>query len=422
MDRCEHWLNRGRVRLYSFLMLGTFLMFSVGFVWYSNLVDPKGYSIYTDLFVFWGASHFALSEQALDAYNISAFSNALRGMLPDRQALSFGWFYPPTFFLVILPLALLPYFHAYLVFMLVTLGCFVAVFRRIVRGWESLLCLAAFSGLWFNLFRGQNGYLTAALAGAALISMERRSILAGVFIGLLSIKPHLAVLFPLALIAIGAWRTFFTAVIVALVFMLVSAAVLGLGTFTAWLQSIGQARVWIETGIVPWSAMPTIFSFLRLLGVPAMLAYAGHFLVATGAITAMWKVWKHSTSWPLRGAALTTATLLVSPYLFDYDLVWLGLPITWLTKLGLEDGWLRGEREVLVAAWMLPLLLVLIAKVAPLQIGPWVLLALLWMILRRASDDVIVPPWEPVGAVQLCPCGTRKATRNDQFGWQHKEG
>lgn len=383
MDRNEHWLSRGRVRLYSFFMLGTFLMLGIGFVRYSNLVDPKGYSIYTDLFVFWGASHFALTEQALDAYNITAFSNGLRGMLPNWHALSFGWFYPPTFYLVILPLALLSYFHAYLVFMLVTLGCFIAVFRHIVRGWESLLCLAAFSGLWFNLFRGQNGYLTAALAGAALINLERRPISAGVFIGLLSIKPHLAVLFPFALIAIGAWRTFFTAVIVALAFMSVSTAVLGLGTFAAWLQSIGQARMWTEVGVVPWSAMPTIFSFLRLLGVPVMLAYMGHFFVAASAIVVMWKVWRHSTSWPLRGAALTTATLLVSPYLFDYDLVWLALPIAWLARLGFEGGWLSGEREVLVAVWLLPLLDILVTKVIPLQIGPWVLLTLLWMILRR---------------------------------------
>ncbi|WP_297484178.1 glycosyltransferase family 87 protein [Ferrovum sp.] len=383
MDRNEHWLTRGRVRLYSFFMLCIFLMLSIGFVRYSNLVDPKGYSIYTDLFVFWGASHFALTERALDAYNITAFSNELRGVLPDFRALSFGWFYPPTFYLVIFPLALLPYFHAYLAFMSVTLGCFVVVFRNIIRSWESLLCLAAFSGLWFNLYRGQNGYLTVALAGAALINLERWPIFSGVFIGLLSMKPHLAVLFPLALIAVGAWRTFFTAVIVALAFMSVSTVVLGSGTFAAWLQSIGQARMWTETGIVPWSEMPTIFSFLRLLGVPVTLAYAGHFLVAASAIMVMWKVWRNSPPWPLRGAALTTATLLVSPYLFDYDLVWLTLPIAWFAKSGFESGWLRGEREVLVAAWLLPLLAVLVAKVVPLQIGPWVLMMMLWMILRR---------------------------------------
>lgn len=173
--------------------------------------------------------------------------------------------------------------------------------------------------------------------------------------------------------------------------MSVSTAVLGLGTFTAWLQSIGQARMWTETGIVPWSEMPTIFSFLRLLGVPVMLAYMGHFFVTASAIVVMWKVWRHSTSWPLRGAVLTTATLLVSPYLFDYDLVWLALPIVWLAKLGFKDGWLRGEREVLVAAWLLPLLAVLITKVVPLQIGPWVLLTLLWMIFRRDRVTRLLP-------------------------------
>jgi len=63
--------------------------------------------------------------------------------------------------------------------------------------------------------------LTAALAGAALLSLERRPILAGVFIGLLAIKPHLALLFPVALIAIGAWRTLLAAAVTGTTFIFV---------------------------------------------------------------------------------------------------------------------------------------------------------------------------------------------------------
>jgi hypothetical protein len=66
----------------------------------------------------------------------------------------------------------------------------------------------------------------------------------------------------------------------------------------------------------------------------------------------------------------------------------LAFPIAWLTLTGLRDGWLRGEREVLVAAWLLPLLMTLIAGTISIQVGPFVLGALLWIPVRRAKSDL----------------------------------
>ena len=79
------------------------------------------------------------------------------------------------------------------------------------------------------------------------------------------------------------------------------------------------------------------------------------------------------------------ATFLVSPYAFDYDLAWLAFPIAWLALAGLRNGWLRGEREVLVIAWLLPMLMVVIATALSLQVGPLVLGSLLWISVRRAT-------------------------------------
>lgn len=386
--KSEYWLNRRRLRFYSRILMMLFILLFIGLVRYSNLVEPNGYTFNNDTTVFWGASYLALAGRAVDAYNITILSEVIRHATEIRgfawSSWHFGWCYPPTFHLIILPLALLPYFPAYLAFMLSTLSCYVLVLWRIIRDKDSLWLLAGFPALWSNFLSGQNGFLTAALAGAALLNLERRPVLAGVFIGLLSIKPHLGLLFPLALIAIGAWRTFFTAAITMSIFMWVSTAILGADTFAAWLHSLGLARQIME-GPYYWASFPTMFSFLRLLGVPVMVAYMGHALVALGAITAMWKVWRHCPSWPLRGSALITATFLTSPYLLIYDLTWLALPIAWLVKLGLQDGWLRGEREVLVLAWLLSLLSFLIAKTTNIQIGPWVLLALLWVVLRRSG-------------------------------------
>lgn len=386
MDQGEHWLNRERFTVYPRVILIMFIIIAFGIICRSNLVNPKGDTLDSDLGVFWTASHLALGGHPLDAYNASKLWKA--DLSIDEAAVEgrFGWFYPPTFYLIILPLALFPYFVSYLIFMLSTLVGYVAVVRRIIPGRDAMWCLAGFSGIWLNLRLGQNGFLTAALAGAALLSLDRRPILAGVFIGLLSIKPHLALLFPVALIAIRAWCTLFTAAFVAIVFIVVSTTVLGADTLTAWLHSIRFARKLLETEGGPgyWVNMPTMFAFLRLLSVPLREAYLGQALVAFGAVVAVWKIWRNRVSWPLRCACLTTATLLVSPYLLVYDLAWLALPIAWLAKLGLEDGWLSGEREMLITIWILPFSLLLIARITLIQIGPWVLLALMWVILRRA--------------------------------------
>jgi hypothetical protein len=369
-------------------MLVFFLVFAFGFIGYSNLVSPDGYVIISDMTVFWVASHFALAGHASSAYHIPELREAVMAVDPGVKG-SFGWFYPPTFYLLVFPLGLLPYLPAYLAFMLPTLAGYVTVVYRIFPRKELLLVLASFSGLWMNLLRGQNGFMTAALAGAALQCIQRRPVLAGVFIGILSIKPHLALLFPVALIAAGAWKTFFSAAVTSTLFMVVATSALGIETFGAWLHSVGAARELMEShGSAYWVHMPTTFALLRLLGVPVLASYVGHGMVALGATVVVWWVWRYCTQWELRGAVLTTATFLISPYLLEYDLTWLALPIAWMAVLGLREGWLRGEREIMIAAWLLPLVSGIVAKALSIQIGPLVLVSMLWMLARRVRIEL----------------------------------
>lgn len=385
MERNAHWLNETRLSHYPRIILAFFIAIAIVWVALSkDLVDIKGKPLGYDFITFWGASHLGLTGHAADAYDINLMFNAEKIAVP-RLNNFFVWYYPPAFYLVILPLAFLPYLVACVSFIVATLACYVALLYRVVRNKSAWCYLAGFSGLWMNLFHGQNAFLTASLAGAALMCLPRRPVLSGVLIGLLAIKPHLALLFPLALLAIGAWRTFIAAALTAILFTATGMAVLGVGTLKASVASLQLARHFVETGLLPWAKMPTMFAFARLLGMPVAGAYVLHAVVAAGATLAVWRVWRHSEDWPLRGAALMTATFLVSPYLFDYDLAWLAFPIAWCALAGLRDGWLRGDREVLVAAWLLPLLMSPIVKVVPIQIGPWVLGALLVIIVRRAA-------------------------------------
>jgi len=380
----KHWLNPARIRFYSGVMLAFFLAIAFGVVWYSNLVDPRGYDIITDLTVFWSASHLALAGHASDAYLLTKIREAELVFYPNVQG-NFGWFYPPSFYLLILPLGLLPYIPAYLLFMLSTLMFYVFVVRSIIWNREAGWVLASFSGIWMNLLRGQNGFLTAALAGMALLQLEKRPIASGVLIGMLSIKPHLALMFPVALIAIGAWRTLIAAFFSALVTLAMGMAVLGVDTLPAWIHSLDIARQFTENnGPAYWVHMPTIFAFCRLLGASLAVSYTAHIFVALAAMASLWWVWRHCHEHSLRAAMLTTATLLISPYVLEYDLTWLALPVAWLTAYSLQQGWQRGERWIMILIWLLPLLCGIIAKATSIQIGPWGVLLLGGVILRRA--------------------------------------
>ena len=351
-----HWLNRERLILYPRVMLLVLLIIFAKLL-AADLLEPQSRLLGSDFNAFWSASHLGLLGRPEDAYRAQLLVEvekitqpAIAGVLP--------WFYPPSFFLLVLPLALLPYIAAYATFVLSTFLAYMAVFARLAQCREVLWYLLTFPAVWINIVHGQNAFLTSGLAAAALLNLERRPLLSGVFIGLLSIKPHLALLFPVALLAIGAWRTLMTAALVAVGLMLVAIGVLGDETWPAFLSSLSLARWGVESGAVSWATMPTVFSLVRLLGGAVSSAYLLHGLVAVAAIWSVWQVWRRSPLLPLRGAALLCGTFLVSPYLFAYDLAGMAFPILWLAQSGIQCGWLRGEREILVAAWAMPLFMI----------------------------------------------------------------
>jgi Glycosyltransferase family 87 len=399
-DPASHWLTERRILVYSRMLLSMVAGAAIIWVFLSrDMVDGQGRPLGFDFITLWAVSYLGLTGHAADAYDPLLLRSALKIAVPAVRR-DYLWFYPPPYYLVVLPAALLPYVASYLAFMAATLAGYLIALRRIIRGKTAMWCLAAFPGLWMNFTQGQNAFLTAALAGGALLCLERRPVLAGILIGLLVIKPHLAVLFPLALLAIGAWRAILAAALTALIFTAASVAILGAATWQAFWAGLGTAQSMLEGGHIPQIKMPTVLAAAGLLGAPVAVASIAQAVVAVGGAFVVWRLWRRCRDWPLRGAALMAATFLINPYAVDYDLAWLAFPIAWLALDGLRHGWRCCDREILVAAWALPIALAPIALAAPVPIGPFVLAALLWAIDRRAAlwldrQGVIVPTPSP---------------------------
>ena len=163
--------------------------------------------------------------------------------------------------------------------------------------------------------------------------------------GALVYKPQLALMIPIALIASRRWTTFAAAAL--------SAAALGAASYLIWgepvwrgfLDAAPLARAALERHLVGDEKMQSVFAAVRLLNGPLALAYAAQGLGALAAAAAL--VWLQRRDFRGRGegAALVAATLLASPFLLDYDLTLLALPITFLAREGLERGFAPFEES-----------------------------------------------------------------------------
>jgi len=397
-DRRIHgWLTRERVLLYSCTMLVLCAIMLAAWGWTSGgfmATDVTRPGV--DFSVFWTASHVMLHATPAAVYDYPTFARAeaalfgLHGFLP--------WLYPPTLLLLVAPLSLLPYPLCYLMFVCVgarlfaagTLGVtgFAAQFRQ--RKFAALVVLA-YPGVFAAAIVGQNALITAALMAFAVRWTERYPIRAGICIGLLATKPQLAVLFPVVLIAARAWKTMWAAAISAAGFVGISVLVCGTQSLRAFIVGTSLAReLVLENRVLYWPSSPTPFAALRLADASAGMAYAAQGAVALIAAAAACYVWRCTDDLRMRAAVIAVATLLANPYVWFYELTWLGVALACLAACGLERGWRRGEQTVLVLAWLLPVYELFNRLTHLPQIGPMVLLLVLLVIVRRARLDTEV--------------------------------
>ncbi|HYM31635.1 MAG TPA: glycosyltransferase family 87 protein [Candidatus Cybelea sp.] len=386
------WFGIERVIAYSRVFVALYAIAII--VWLAlspGLVDPKNKPIGTDFMDVWAAGRLALDGEPAAAYDYARHYDVQMHALPwhaGEPVPFFGWHYPPMFLLPAAALAMLPYGIALLLWMAATLPAYLAVARAVLPARFALLSAFAFPGTFVNLGHGQNGFLTAGLLGGGLLLLERRPWLAGALFGLLAYKPQFGVLIPLALVAARQWRAIGGACATLAVTAFASYAVFGRETWSAFFASAKLTRtIILEQGATGWPKIQSAFAAVRMLGGEIALAYAVQGVTTILAATAVVWIWRRDAAMPLKGAALATATLLATPYVLDYDLMLLALPLAWIAMAGVRDGFLPWERPVLAAAWLLPILSRSIGSAVHVPVAPLVLLLLLAAILRRSMVE-----------------------------------
>jgi hypothetical protein len=109
-------------------------------------------------------------------------------------------------------------------------------------------------------------------------------------------------------------------------------------------------------------------------------------IVALFAGGCVYRAWRNPAApFGAKAATLLVGAMLVSPFLFTYDLTWAALAVGWLALLGLRTGFLRWEREVLLLAWLVPMAMAPVHALTQVQLGFPALLLLLVVAVRRAA-------------------------------------
>ena len=391
------WLDEDRLVGYSRILCALYVLAAAAWIALSpDLVDPNGKPIGTDFMNVWAAGRLALSGDPASIYDYARHYEVQLQALPypdGVQAPYFGWHYPPMFLFAAAPLALLPYGIALTAWMTATLPVYLAAIRTIVPYRHWLVVAMAFPAVFVNLGHGQNGFLTMGLLGGGLLLLEAKPILAGVLFGLLSYKPQFGILIPLVLAVGWQWRAFASAAATTAAIALASALAFGLDTWRAFFASLSLTRGYVlEQGATGWEKIQSTFSAVRMMGGSIDMAYAAQGAVLILVAAATLSVWRRPVSIGLKGAALATASLMATPYVLDYDLIVLALPIAWLAAEGRASGFLSWEKTVLFAAFLLPLVSRSVGALG-IPIGPPMLFLMLGIIVRRAylSSEAFKP-------------------------------
>ncbi|WP_416047802.1 glycosyltransferase family 87 protein [Cupriavidus basilensis] len=391
----EHWLNAERVRLYSAVSLVAYVLFFSIWIWRTCLSRQGDASLFGGDFVaFWSAAQLALNGNPTGAYDDATLRLVEIAAMPALASAggTLPWLYPPSFLLLVCPLALLTFGAAYGAFIGTTGALYLWAGSRIASWRGAWLPGMAFPGIAVVCATGQNALLTAGLAALSLTMVRRHPVAAGLVMGILTIKPHLALLFPLALVCARAWKALAAMAASSAALLALSASVFGTETFFSFLANVDMARLAVEGGEAKLVRMPTVFALVRLLGGNLALSYGIHAMVAALAAGVVIYAWCRPASFPLRASALMAATLMLSPYLYDYDLAFLGFVILWLAGYAIERGWMRWEKELLLVLWLTPLLGLLVVQAIGFQFMPLAILATLSHVVRRIRTERVQHP------------------------------
>jgi hypothetical protein len=154
--------------------------------------------------------------------------------------------------------------------------------------------------------------------------------LAGVVLGAMVLKPQLALLLPVAMLASREWRVIAGAICSAGALLLVGLILFGWSSYQAFFDILPHYVAFMRDSRLPWNELASPFALARFAGLAQAPALFIHVVVAAVAVIVTARAWwlRLDTRIPM----LAAATMLVPPYFLTYDAVLLVVPIGWMIR------------------------------------------------------------------------------------------
>jgi alpha-1,2-mannosyltransferase len=314
--------------------------------------------------VFYGAVRSALDHNLSLIMNGDDFTAYLNHSMASwlSAPLAFRpWFYPPSFLIFLLPFAPLGFTASYFAFQFFSGGLLAIALGKGADNSTSARYVAigvlVSPAATINFIDGQCAFLIAALIVIGVRLLERRPILAGAVLGLLTVKPQFCLLVPLALLGLGQWRSLLAAACSALALVAVSAIIFGLDIWTWWIPAaidnlVSPDPKWITYGRI-WGN--SVWACAVLLGFPQKAASILQFAALAASAIATFLAFRSSLSGDKKLAVLLAATILAAPHSGPYDSTLLAVAVgLWLAANADAPrfrDWILG-----LGIWMVPLL------------------------------------------------------------------
>lgn len=289
----------------------------LGLAWLSFLCQEGEWpAIPADFSAYWGGAKLALAGEAGRAYSGAGFDDFLGELHEAQPRGGLRFPYPPSMFLLLWPLGLLPFAAAWAAFLIPGMAAFFLIARRLTDPVTAAGMTFAIGGPIHSIQMGQNGFYVAALLIGGLLMLQRSKPVAGIAIGVLAIKPHLAVVAIFALLAWREWKALGWAIATVLALSLLSAIVFGPNIWVDFLRgSFAFAGEVVSSKDTLVMGMHQTFIALLLRNLDPNLALIVHAAIAVIALVLCFQVKGRELSI----VAVAATTFIVTPYAYLYD-------------------------------------------------------------------------------------------------------
>ncbi|MFM7622211.1 MAG: glycosyltransferase family 87 protein, partial [Alphaproteobacteria bacterium] len=189
-----------------------------------------------------------------------------------------------------------------------------------------------------------------------LLTLDKRPLLDGVFAGLLVYKFQFGLLIPVALIMGGYGKTFLSAAATVGMMTLGVTVLYGHDIWPAFFHNVVNQMRYFEGSDQQLEMIHSLFSFVHhTMGAPKGLGYAAQGIIQVGVLGCILWLWrkKNAVPYALKAAALVSGSLLMTPYLMDYDLFVLLPALVFIGRYQKDFGFVPYGKLIPILLWVM---------------------------------------------------------------------